>query len=327
MAPATRWLVAAILTLLAASGSAPATAQTRVVVATPHAGIWDTVPIYVAQERGFFKDAGLAVETVVVRGGGENVQAVVSGSVQVVVGSGFFSVLTAFEKGAPVKVLASEINGLRDLYWYALATSPYRKLEDLAGKRLTFSTPGSSSHMGVLGVITELTAKGHPAPQALSVGGMPDALTAVKTGQAEAGFAAPPFFLDLIEKGELRIVFRGDEVKKYNDVTMRVTFAHAGFVEKNPEATRAFMRALQKAQDFMFDQREETAKIWIRRANLKLPESTLIRVYDFYTRESVALKPIRGIQTTVEDAIRFKFLKQPLTQAELDRLIDLSHLQ
>jgi NitT/TauT family transport system substrate-binding protein len=318
-----RWFAAVVLIGVLWS---PAGAQTRFVVATPHAGIWDTLPIYVAQERGFFKDAGLAIDTVVVRGGGENVQAVVSGSVHVVVGTGFFAVLSAFQKGAPVKVLAAEINGLRDLYWYALGASPYRKLEDLAGKRLTFSTPGSSSHMGVLGVIAELTAKGHPAPQPLSVGGMPDALTAVKTGQAEAGFAAPPFFLDLIEKGELRIVFRGDAVKKYSDVTMRVTFAHANFVEKNPETARAFMRALQKAQDFMFDNREETVKIWIRRANLKLSESTLIKVYDFYTRESVALKPIRGIQTTMEDAVKFKFLKEPLSQAELDRLIDLSHL-
>jgi len=224
-------------------------------------------------------------------------------------------------------VLAAEINGLRDLYWYALGSSPYRKLEDLAGKRLTFSTPGSSSHMGVLGVIEQLTAKGLPAPQALSIGGMPDALTAVKTGQAEASFAAPPFFLDLIEKGDLRIVFRGDEVAKYNDVTIRVTFASSDFVEKNGEAARGFMRALQKAQDFMFDNREETVKIWIRRANLKLPESTLLKVYDFYTRESVALKPIRGIQTTMADAMKFKFLWQPLSQAELDRLIDLSYLR
>ena len=319
-----RWFAAALLLGVLTS---PAGAQTKLVVATPHAGIWDTLPIYVGQERGFFKDAGLAIDTVVVRGGGENVQAVVSGSVHVVVGTGFFAVLSAFQKGAPVKVLAAEINGLRDLYWYALGSSPYRKLEDLAGKRLTFSTPGSSSHMGVLGVIEQLTAKGLPAPQALSIGGMPDALTAVKTGQAEASFAAPPFFLDQIEKGDLRIVFRGDEVTKYNDVTMRVTMASADFVEKNGEAARAFMRALQKAQDFMFDNREETVKIWIRRAKLKLPESTLLKVYEFYTRESVALKPIRGIQVTMDEAVRFKFLRQPLSQAELNRLIDLSYLQ
>jgi hypothetical protein len=40
----------------------------------------------------------------------------------------------------------------------------------------------------------------------------------------------------------------------------------------------------------------------------------------------MTLKPIRGVQATIEDGIRNNFLKQPLTQAELKSLIDLSYL-
>jgi hypothetical protein len=40
----------------------------------------------------------------------------------------------------------------------------------------------------------------------------------------------------------------------------------------------------------------------------------------------MTMKPIRGVQTTMEDAVRLKFLQQPLTKPELDRLIDLSYL-
>jgi hypothetical protein len=40
----------------------------------------------------------------------------------------------------------------------------------------------------------------------------------------------------------------------------------------------------------------------------------------------MTLKPIRGVQATIEDGIRNKFLTQPLTKAELDALIDLSFL-
>ena len=250
----------------------------------------------------------------------------VSGSVHIALATGTFSVLSAFQKGAPVKILAAEMTGIPDIFWYAMANTPYRKLEDLAGKRIAFSNPGSSSHMAVLAVIDQLKARGLPASQAISLGGLPDTLTGVKTGQADAGWAVPPTFFDQIEKGDLRIVFRGSEIQKLGDVTMRVTFANADWVQKNPETVRAFFRAYQKALDFMFDNRQETARIWISHGKLKLSEATVLKALDFYTRPSVAFKPVKGIQLTMEDAIKFNFLKQPLSQAELDRLIDLRYV-
>jgi NitT/TauT family transport system substrate-binding protein len=322
------WLaVAVFLVLLTGLAAGPAAAQTKLVVATPHALLFDSGLVFaVGKEKGFFKDAGLDVETVVVRGGGENVQSVVSGSVQIALATGFFSVLSAFQKGAPIRVLAAEMTGVPDIFWYSLGSSPYRKMEDLAGKRIAFSNPGSSSHMAVLAVIEALKAKGLPAPQAISLGGMPDALTGVKTGQADAGFAVPPLFFDQIEKGDLRIVFRGSEIQKFNDVTIRVTFANASFVERNPDTVRAFFRAYQRSMDFMFENRQETAKIWIRHGKLKLGEAMVLKALDFYPRSAVAFRPVKGVSTTIEDAIRFNFLKQPLSQAELERLIDLRYL-
>jgi NitT/TauT family transport system substrate-binding protein len=323
---ASRLVAVALLALLGELAPDPAAAQTKLVVAVPHAVLFDTaVPIYIAQEKGFFRDAGLTVETVVVRGGGENVQAAVSGSVQIVIGTGFFAVLSAFQKGAPVKVLASEMTGLPDLFWYTTGNAPHRKLEDLAGKRIAYSTAGASSHMAVLAVADQLKAKGLPAPQGVSLGGFPDALTALKTGQTDAAFGVPPLFFDQIEKGELRIVFRGDEIQKFNDVTIRVTFANADYLQKNPETVRAFFKAYQKALDFIFDNRQETVKIWLKRG-LKSTEALAAKSYDFYTKTSMAMKPVKGVQTTMEDAVKFNFLKQPLSQAELDRLIDLKYL-
>jgi len=40
----------------------------------------------------------------------------------------------------------------------------------------------------------------------------------------------------------------------------------------------------------------------------------------------MSLKPIRGIPAIMEDGVRNKFLNQPLTQAELNQLIDLNYL-
>jgi hypothetical protein len=40
----------------------------------------------------------------------------------------------------------------------------------------------------------------------------------------------------------------------------------------------------------------------------------------------VALRPIKGIPSIIEDAIKFKFLTQPLSKAEMEKLIDLRYV-
>jgi len=320
-------LVALSVWLLSALPALASTHGAKITIGVPHRVLFDTaVPIYVAEEKGFFKAAGLEVNTVFVKGGGENVQAVVAGDVHVGLATGLFAILSAFSKGAPIQVVSAEMTGLQEIYWYVLADSPYRTMDSLAGKRIAYSNLGSSTHMAVLGVIELLQSKKLKAPEAVALGSVPDTFTGIKTGQAEAGWSAPPFFLDRIEKGELRIAFRGDEIPKFREVTIRVNFANADFLKKNPGAARAFFKTYQQSLDFMFKNQEETVKIWMKRADLKMAEPTVKKTYDFYSKGALNLRPIKGIQVTLEDAAKFGFLKKALTQEELDRLIDLTYL-
>lgn len=323
----TRWTVLIALAAAAAlPAPGPAAGQTKLVVAIPHPVLFDTaLPLMVAEEKGFYKEAGLAVERVVVSGGGENVQAVVSGSVHLALATGTFAVLSAFEKGAPVRIVSAEMTGTPDLFWYVPAASPLRRLEDLAGKRVAFSNPGSSTHMAVLTMIEQLRGKGLAAPQAMATGSPPDTLTAVKTGQVDAGWAAVPFSLDLVEKGDLRIVVRGADVPRLADVTIRVNFSSVDVLQKQPGAVRAFLRAHQRALDSIFAQREEAVRIWTKHG-LKMAEPVAMKVFEFHTPTALTLKPVKGLPTTMEDAVRFNFLKQPLSQADVAKLIDLSFL-
>ncbi len=64
-----RWLRVGVLVsvLLAGVPSGPVAAETKLVVASPQAQLLDTGLIFlVAKEKGFFKEAGLDVETVIV---------------------------------------------------------------------------------------------------------------------------------------------------------------------------------------------------------------------------------------------------------------------
>ena len=309
-----------------ASSSWAAAARTKIIVVVPHRILFTVaLPVYIAQDKGFYRENNIDVDAVFTRGGGENVQAVVSGDAQIGLGTGTLAVISAFVKKAPIKIAAAEITGM-DAFWYVLANTPIRKLEDLAGKKVAYSRPGASSHMAVLGIADQIKAKGLKPAEPVSLGGIPEVYTAVRTGQTDAGWSVAPFQLDKVEKGELRVVVRGEEINAMKEISARVHFTNNDFAAKNPDAVRGFFRAQQRALDYMFDHKEETAKIWIRRAELKFPESAVLKTWDYYNRAAMSLKPIRGLQTTIEDGIRNKFLNQPLTQAEINSLIDLSYL-
>lgn len=321
------WMFVALAAFLtAASASWAASSRAKVVLVVPHRVLFTVaVPVYVAQEKGYYRDSGIEVEAVFTKGGGENVQAVVSGDANIGLSTGVFAVLSAFAKGAPVKIAAAEITGM-DAFWYVLADSPVRKMEDLAGKKIAYSRPGSSTNMAALAIMNQVKAKGLRAPETVSLGGLPDTFTGVKTGQADAGWSVPPFMLDRVEKGELRIVVRGSEIEALKDITMRVHFVNTDFAAKQPQAVRGFFRAHQKAVAYMLDHPEDTTEIWMRKAGLKLPKSAVLKTWEFYSKSAMTMKPIRGMKTSVEDAVKLKFLKQPLSQSEIDRLIDLSYV-
>lgn len=329
LSQSSKWLAlagAALLVATAATSASAATARTKIIIVVPHRIFFTVaVPVYIAQEKGYYRDANLDVDAVFTRGGGENVQAVVSGDAQIGLGTGTIAVISAFVKKAPVKITAAEITGL-DAFWYVQGNSPIRRLEDLAGKKIAYSRPGSSTHMGALAIADMIKVKGLKPADPVSLGGVPEVYTAVRTNQADSGWSVPPFQLDRVEKGELRVVVKGDEIASLREITPRVHFVNTDFAGKNPDAVRGFFRAQQRALDYMFANKEDTAKIWIRRAEMKYPESAILKTWDFYNRAAMNLKPIRGLQATIEDGIRNKFLNAPLTQAELNALVDLSFL-
>jgi NitT/TauT family transport system substrate-binding protein len=303
-----------------------APARTKIIVVVPHRILFTVaLPVYLAQEKGFYRENNIDVDAVFTRGGGENVQAVVSGDAQIGLGTGTLAVISAFVKKAPIKIAAAEITGM-DAFWYVQSSTPMRKMEDLAGKKVAYSRPGASSHMAVLAIADQIKAKGLKPAEPVSLGGIPEVYTAVRTGQTDAGWSVAPFQLDLVEKGVLRVVVKGEEITAMREITPRVHFLNNDFAAKNPDAVRGFFRAQQRALDYMFEHKEDTAKIWIRRAEMKYPEAAVLKTWDYYNRAAMTLKPIRGLQATIEDGIRNKFLTQPLTQAEINNLIDLSFL-
>ncbi len=135
--------------------------------------------------------------------------------------TGTLGVVSAYVKGAPLRIIAGEMAGVTDIFWYARAASGIRSLKDLPGKSIGYSSGGSSGHIALLSLLSENAIKARP----VATGGMPGTLTQVMSGQIDVGWSAPPFGLDQAERGEIVIVARGNEVEQVKQQTVRVYIA------------------------------------------------------------------------------------------------------
>src|SRR4249920_1965248 len=104
-----------------------AAAQDKLKVAVPQRGAWDAGLTELGNRGGIFKKHGLDVEVLFTQAGPESIQALIGGSIDIAVAAGVSAAVGTFAKGAPIRIIGSEMIGAPDLYWYVPANSPIQK--------------------------------------------------------------------------------------------------------------------------------------------------------------------------------------------------------
>ena len=164
-------------------------------------------------------------------------------------GVGAAGAIRAFSKGAPVRILAPMFTGTGDLLLVCAADSKIKTLKDATpDTTIAYSTNGSSSNNIVVAFISELGAKAKPT----ATGGPPGTLTAVMSGQVDIGWAAPPFGLQEIKDGKIRIVAHGSDVPSLRGQTVRVVIVNANALKAKPDAIMRFMEGYRESVDWMY---------------------------------------------------------------------------
>jgi NitT/TauT family transport system substrate-binding protein len=284
-------------------------------VAIPQKGNWDTGIVDYANLAGMFKPEGLEVETVYTQGGSQTIQAVISGSVDIAMGTGTLGVIGAFSKGAPVRILSAEMTGASDLFWYVKADSPVHTLKDATGKTVAFSEAGSSSNLVLLGLLQQFGASAKP----IAVGGVPNSLTQVMSGQIDVGWSAAPFNLQDVKAGTLRIVARGAESDTFRNETVRVNFTTATTLAAKADAIARFNRVYAKALVWAY---HEPQAVGYFATATNLPIEVAKQARDEFLPEA-AMQPneVRGQDLLLKQAADYKFTGKQMTQADLAPLL------
>jgi NitT/TauT family transport system substrate-binding protein len=287
-------------------------------VAIGQLGLWAVDGPRLGQRAGIFKKHGIALDIFGTSGGGETLQAVISGSADLTIGIGTAAVLRAYAKGAPIRVIGANFTGAGDLYWYVRADSPIKRLED-AGDSTTmaYSASGSSSHNVVLAFLQELGIKAMPA----ATGTQPATLTQVMSGQIDIGWGAPPFGLRELADGKIRIIANGNDVPSLRTQTVRVDMVNANVLKERKDALLRFVRAYRETLDWMFSS-PDAVKIYAEQ--MKVPVELAAMTRDkFQTKEAMRNDRLSDLDTVMADAVTLKFLDKPLSKEQLDELIQI----
>jgi len=313
----TRLLTVLAATAVLVSAQAPAQAADSLKVAISQRGFWDSSFLEFAQKEGFLRDANLDVEFFYTEGGGNTLQTLTSGSVDVAMSNGLLGALGAYSKGAPIRAISAQMTGAHELFWYVKSDSRIRSLKEADGKTIAFSAPGSSSNLILLSLLKQAGSKAKP----IATGGLPATLTQVMTGQIDIGWAVPPFALRELQEGRIAIVARARDATELKDQTIRVNLAGADALTRKRGAITRLMQVYDKAIEWSYanpkaiDYFAETAKV---------PRDIARQaVEEFYPREALQTGEIKGLDLTLKDALQYKYISSPMTPKDVAGLIDI----
>src|SRR5690349_14637216 len=305
-----------MLPLVLSAGSASAEDTLKVVIG--QINNWENQAPTLGQDAGIFKKHGLVLENTGTQGAGETIQAVISGSADIGAGVGAAGVMRAFSKGAPVRILAPAFTGTGDLFWYVKSDSKIKSLKDAAPENtIAYSTNGSSSNNIVVAFVSELGCKAKPT----ATGGPAATLTATMSGQIDIGWAAPPFGLQEIKEGKIRIVAHGSDVPSLRGQTVRVLAVNANALKSKHDAIMRFMQGYREAVEWMYS---DPKAVEMYAAKIHKPVELLKEsMQKFQPKEALQSDHFADLDGAIKDAVKLKFLDKPLTKEQIAELIQI----
>ena len=313
-----RQLCGAFATLVLCAALPIAHAQDTLKVAAGQRGNWDTTIAEIGQRAGIFKKHGLVLEVLWTQGGGETQQAVISGSVDIGVAPGIMGVLSAFSKGAPVRIIGAETTGASDLYWYVPTASPIKTLKDTDGKTIAYSTNGSSTHGIVTAFMKQYDLKAKPT----ATGGPAPTLTQVMSGQIDVGWSAPPFGLQQLDEGKIRVVASGNDATVFKGQTVRLLITNVQTLKDRKPAIDRFMKAYRETIDWLYSDDPAALKTYADFVGIPIAMAKRTRD-DFFPKAAVDPDRVIGLDTIVQDAVALKYTAVPMTKDQLAELIQI----
>jgi NitT/TauT family transport system substrate-binding protein len=271
------------------------------------------LPFRIAIAKGFFKNQGLTMEPIFVRGGPTALAALISGDVDFASIGGAQAAIRSRAKGLDVHIIASQSNYTN---YTLLGSKETTTVEGLRGKIIGVTGAGAFSDFAIRIYLKRNNLDPDKDVILRAIGG-----TTVRAVALEKGLiAAAPFSAEdavrLMDKGYPMIVNLNEALR----IPQSVFVTRGEFMEKHPETTKRFLKAVILGMQVAKNDKKEAIRTGYA-AGLKGEPEVINRSYDLFSPGypqdlSVAAD---GIQIMLDEDIRSGIVDKKFT---LDRVID-----
>jgi NitT/TauT family transport system substrate-binding protein len=210
--------------------------------------------IYIAVEKGFFKEQGVNTEITNFDSAAKMVPALVAGELEVSVGSASAGLFNAVAQQAPFRIVADK-GQTREGYGFSLLTvrkdlvdsGQVKTFKDLKGKKIALLAKGNIQHYLVGKMAEEVGLAINDVE--LSFLGAPNQVTAFETKAIDAAYAVEPWAARFAERG-VAVRFRTpDQVKGLGPVQVGVIIYSGKFIKERKPVAQRWMTAYLKAAE------------------------------------------------------------------------------
>jgi len=267
------------------------------------------LPIYLTQDKGFFKDEGLDVLVVMFNAGATNLQAMIGGDVQIMAG------------GVPETVLARAGGADIKNFWAISNVMPFqiygsaklKSLEQSKGKKFAISRFGSLSEFLTRSALKHAGVDPKDVTM-LQIGATPARFTTLASGIVDATILWFPVTERAKAAGMNKLFDLKDLYPNWTNVGF---IARENWLAKEKEQTTKFLRAYQRGVRYTRENRHDGIRTLEKYVGLNAAEAAA--GYDEY-RESFPLDGRildAGIVATIEQEIETGRLKGKIAVSEM----------
>ncbi len=211
-------------------------------------------PVYIAMEKGFFKEQGIVTEISNFASAAKQVPALVAGELEVSVGSASAGLFNAVAQQAPFRIVADK-GQTREGFGFSLLTvrkdlvdsGQVKTFRDLKGKKIAILAKGNIQHYLVGKMAEEVGLTINDVD--LTFLDAPNQVTAFETKAIDAAYAVEPWPARFAERG-VAVRFRTpDQVKGLGPVQIGVIIYSGKFIKERKAVAQRWMTAYLKAAE------------------------------------------------------------------------------
>ena len=291
------WLISAVGFFLVGLGEPASTLAQQLkkinVVYTIVSG--DSMPLWVAHEKGFFRKYGLDAQLEFITGSNQTIAAMMAGKVDFTNGGGG-AVVDADLAGGDAVMIGSTV----PFFLMSMYSQPeIQSVSDLKGKRIAVTALGTATDFARRIIVQKSGLNPERDTIPLQTKGPSEVLQALLSKNAEAGMVVPPLTLVARQKGLKELVDLIGAKVPYIQTSVATS---RRVIQKDPSLAENFLKAIVEAVAFQKQDPKGTKEI-LNKYLKNVPDDLLNETYQQFAVSMYQKYPhvsFDGIQTVLD---------------------------